>query len=227
MSRHANQESRKAREARLGEVDLYLVTSEELSRGRNDLLILGAGLEGGVRMVQLRDKRSSKRAFYEKALAAKKICERAGALLIINDHLDVALAVDADGVHLGTEDLPIAVARALAPGLIIGASSHSLDEARAAEAAGASYVNIGPVYATATKPDAPRFLGVEAITTISRELTVPFTVMGGIKAHHVDEVVAAGANILAVVTAVTAADDPGEASRDLNRRIRHARSARR
>jgi thiamine-phosphate pyrophosphorylase len=217
---------RRAREALLASVDLYLVTSEELSDGRSDLDILRAGLAGGVRMVQLRDKRSKGRAFFEKARAARRICEASGALLIINDHLDVAMAVDADGVHLGTDDLPVDVARSLAPSMVIGASSHSLGEALAAQKAGASYVNIGPVYQTATKPDAPRFLGPEAVTAISRELRVPFTVMGGITAERIEAVVHAGADILAVITAVTKSDSPEAAARELIRRIRAARETR-
>lgn len=226
MSSAATTRARKAREARLAKVDLYLVTSEELSAGRSDLEVLRAGLDGGVSMVQLRDKRSHGREFYEKARAARELCDEAGALLIINDHVDIALAVQADGVHLGTEDLPIEVARSIAPSLIIGASSHSAVEARAAEAAGASYVNIGPIYQTATKPDAPQFLGPEAIPKIAGELTIPFTVMGGITLERVDEVVKAGADILAVITAVTKSGDLEKASRDLIDRIRRAREKR-
>jgi thiamine-phosphate pyrophosphorylase len=209
----------------LREADLYVVTCEPLSEGRGDLEILAAALDAGVRLVQLRDKRASKRALFSKALAARRLVDRYDALLVLNDHLDVALATGADGVHLGQDDLPIAAARALAPDLVLGASSHSLEQALEAEAAGASYVNIGPIYPTATKENAPRFLGPEAITAIAPHLHVPYTCMGGIHGANLDQVLAAGARIVAVVTAVTKAPDPRAAAAELIARIRQGRVA--
>jgi len=214
------------RAAVLADADLYVVTSEEHSEGRSDLDILAAALDAGVRLVQLRDKRASKRELYAKAEAARRLVDRYDALLILNDHLDVALAVGADGVHLGQDDLPVAAARRLAPDLVIGASSHALDQALAAEAAGAGYVNIGPIFPTATKANAPRFLGPAAIAAVAPRLRVPSTCMGGIHAGNLDEVLAAGAHIVAVVTAVTRAADPSAAAAALIARIRAGRAPR-
>ena len=132
------------------------------------------------------------------------------------------MAVGADGVHLGQEDLPVAVARQLFPDGIIGASTHSLKQALEAEAAGADYVNVGPIYPTQTKEKLTRFLGPEAIRAVAPHLKIPFTVMGGIKQHHVPELVDAGARIIAVVTAVTAADDPTTAAKSFREDILRA-----
>jgi thiamine-phosphate pyrophosphorylase len=135
--------------------------------------------------------------------------------MIMNDRLDVALAVEADGVHLGQEDFPVEEARRMAPGLIIGASTHSIDEAVDAQREGASYVNIGPLFPTSTKEWTSEFLGLEGLARIAAHVQVPFTVMGGIKKAHIPDLVRAGARTIAVVTAVTAAPDPGTAAREL------------
>jgi thiamine-phosphate pyrophosphorylase len=194
---------------------LYLVTSQPLSEGRSTVDIVAAALRGGVRLVQLREKDLPLRELLELADRVRTMTKAVGALLIINDRLDVALAVGADGVHLGQSDLPIARARRIAPDLILGASSHSEEEAWNAEADGASYVNIGPLFSTQTKDWRSEFLGIEGLKRIAPVLSVPFTVMGGIKEGHVPALTRAGARTLAVVTAVTASDDPERAARGL------------
>jgi thiamine-phosphate pyrophosphorylase len=186
---------------------IYPVTCEALSEGRTDLEVLEGLIAGGAKVVQLRDKRATKRALYEKALEFRRRTTQAGLLLIINDHLDIALAVHADGVHLGRDDLPVAVAKSLAPALIIGASSHSLQEALEAESDGADYVNIGPIFPTKTKEGVGRFLGPEAIDAIAPHLTIPFTVMGGITRETMPLVLAKGASRVAMVSEITRAPD--------------------
>jgi thiamine-phosphate pyrophosphorylase len=194
--------------------DLYVVITEALCAGRGALDILKQVLAAGVRLVQMREKDRSGRELYELAREYRRLTREAGALLIINDRLDIALAADADGIHLGQDDLPVAAARRLAPELIIGASTHSLEEALAAQAAGASYVNIGPIFPTGTKPLAT-FLGPAAIDRIAPHLAIPWTTMGGITKDTIHEVVRRGARHPAVITAVTAAPDPGRAAREL------------
>ena len=194
---------------------LYVVTSQEFSRGRSTIEIVDMILAGGLRLVQLREKGLSKAELLKLAAEVRRQTLAAGALLIINDHPDVALAVGADGVHLGQGDQPVAEVRRKAPDLVIGASTHSVAEARAAQAAGASYVNIGPLFPTGTKQTTGQFIGIEGLQTISSCLTVPFTVMGGIKKSHIPALVAAGADIIAVVTAVTMADDPAREAKNL------------
>jgi thiamine-phosphate pyrophosphorylase len=127
--------------------------------------------------------------------------------------------VEADGVHLGQEDLPLDVARNLAPDLLIGASSHSLEEALQAQKDGADYINIGPIFPTKTKEGVERFLGPDAIATISPSLEVPFTVMGGIKDDNIDHVLAKGARKVAVVTAITKAADIADRVQCLKEKI--------
>jgi thiamine-phosphate pyrophosphorylase len=198
--------------------DLYVVITEAFCAGRHAHEILVQALMAGVRLVQLREKEMSGRSLYHLALEFRRLTAAAGALLIIDDRLDIALACGADGVHLGQEDLPLEVARKIAPELIIGASTHSLEEALAAEAAGASYVNIGPIFATQTKPDVTP-LGVEAIDRIAPALRIPWTTMGGITQGNIGQVVAHGARHPAVMSAVTAAADPQAAALELRQII--------
>ena len=200
---------------RFREAGLYLVTSQALSAGRTTPAIVRAALAGGVRLVQLREKEMSLREYVKLAGDVRALTTAAGALLIINDRVDVALAVGADGVHLGQDDFPIPEARRLAPDLIIGASTHSIEEAGRAQAEGASYINIGPIYPTGTKVWEGEFLGLAGLCSIAAVTRIPFSVMGGIKQSHIPGLVKAGARIIALVTAVTAAENPELATREL------------
>lgn len=200
-------------------VDIYPVTCERLSNGRSDLEILEGLIQGGARLVQLREKSLCERDFFNLAERFRKRTSEAGMLLIINDRVDLAIAVGADGVHLGQEDFPIPAARKIGPDLLIGASSHDLREALRAQQQGADYVNIGPIFPTGTKEGIEYFLGPESIREIAPHLGIPFTVMGGIKESNIDEVLSAGARRIAVVTAITQAPDVAEAVRSLRRKI--------
>ena len=211
---------RSARQRILAEADLYPVTCRELSAGRSDLEVVEAALRGGARIVQYREKNLGDGERLRRAGKLRQVTEEAGALLIINDRVDIALASGADGVHLGRDDLPVAAARRLAPELLIGASTHSLADALESQEAGADYVNIGPIFPTATKEGLQKFLGPDAIVEIAPHLKIPFTVMGGIKAKNMEEVLSRGARRIAVVTAVTKADDITGAVRRLRDIIR-------
>ena len=200
-------------------VDIYPVTCERLSEGRSNLQVLEAVIQGGSMIIQLREKEYPKRDLYNLALKFREITSEAGVLLIINDHVDIALAVKADGVHLGQEDLPIQVARKLAPELLIGASTHSLEQALQAEKDGADYINIGPIFSTKTKEGVGRSLGPKAITEIGPQIQVPFTVMGGINEENIDRVLTAGARRVALVTAITKAADIAASVRLLREKI--------
>lgn len=205
-------------ESRMGcfrQAGLYLVTSQSLSLGRTTLEIVRAALAGGISLIQLREKEMPLPQFCKLAEQARTLTAAAKALLIVNDRLDIAMATGADGVHLGQDDLPVAYARRLAPDMIIGASSHSVQEAQEAERAGASYINIGPLFPTRTKSWSGAFLGLEGLRSIAQEVTIPFTVMGGIKHEHIPELKQAGARTIAMVTAITTAADPARAVREL------------
>ena len=212
--------TREERKARFKEIDVYPVTCERLSGGRSNLEVLEAVIRGGARIIQLREKEYSKKDLYRLALTFREISAAAGMLLMVNDHLDLALAVGADGVHLGQDDLPLTAARRLAPALLIGVSTHSLEQALEAEREGADYVNIGPIFATATKVGVGHPLGPEAVATIGPRLSIPFTVMGGIGSGNLDQVLARGAHRIAMVTAITQAPDIAEEVRLFRERIR-------
>jgi len=216
--------NRESRREKFLQVDLYPVTCERLSAGRSNFDLLEAAIRGGAKIIQLREKELATGDLYRMALAFRKITADAGMLLIINDRIDIALAVDADGVHLGKEDLPLSAARRIAPELLIGASTHSREEALKAQSEGADYVNIGPIFPTRTKEGVTRFLGPEAIPEIAAGLEVPFTVMGGINGANIERVVALGARRVAVVTAVTMAGDMAGAVTSLREAIRNSRA---
>lgn len=204
---------------RFEESDLYVVITEKMCKGRPAEFVLEECLRAGVRIVQFREKEGDDKIKYEKAVIFRKITNQYGALLIIDDRLDLAMAVDADGVHLGQKDLPVAVVRRIAPDLIIGASTHTPEQAISAQTSGASYVNIGPIFPTQTKTGTASPLGPDAITRTAPLLNIPFTCMGGIKLENIHEVLSRGARHIAVVTAVTEADNIQQAVLALRQEI--------
>lgn len=216
--------NRKSRRERFLRTDLYPVISERHCAGRSNLEVLDAAIRGGVGIIQLREKECTAKALYRMALRFRKVTADSGILLIINDHTDIALAVGADGVHLGQEDLPLAAARAIAPDLLIGVSTHSREEALKAQREGADYVNIGPIFPTRTKEGVKQWLGPEAIAGIALGLEIPYTVMGGITGGNIDQVLAQGARRVAVVTAVTMAEDVAATIASLREKIKRGGS---
>jgi len=196
------------------EVTLYPVSCEKMAAGRTDQEWLDGVLAGGARIVQLRDKESSDRELLAKARYFRDKTREAGALFFMNDRLDIALLADADGMHVGQNDLPPEEIRKLAPDFLIGLSCNTFEQARqlgdAVKRGGCpvSYFNVGPLYTTATKQGLKEFIGIQAIDRFTRECPLlPFTVMGGIKLDHLEELCAAGAKRIAVVTALTQAPD--------------------
>lgn len=205
-------------------IELYAILDRAASRGRDIREILDAVIAGGCRMVQLREKEWSTRQLLPLAQELRDRTRKAGVTFIVNDRLDVALAVEADGLHVGQDDLPAPVARRLLrPGMILGVSSHSLDQARQAEADGADYVAVGSIYPSGTKP-AYELVGVELLRQIRPLLHVPLVAIGGITPGNVGEAIRAGADGVAVISALCAAPDPAQAARAFLERIRSART---
>lgn len=199
---------------------LYLVTDRSMVRSRGLAETVRAGIEGGVTCVQLREKKLETRAFIETATELLAICRPAGVPLIINDRVDVALAVGADGVHLGQHDMSIGTARGIGrPDWIIGVSAESLADALRAEAEGASYIGVSPVFATPTKRNTAPPLGLDGLRAIRAATTIPLVGIGGINSGNAREVIAAGADGLAVVSAIMAADNPRDAAMELRGHI--------
>lgn len=206
---------------------LYLVTDRGLSRGRTNCEIVREAILGGVTCVQLREKDCTTREFIAEAQALLALLRPAGIPLIINDRLDIALAVGADGLHLGQQDMTIADARRLGgSALVIGISAESLEDAVRAEAEGADYIGISPVFATATKTDTAAPLGLEGIRRIRAAVGLPLVGIGGISADNAAVVLAAGVDGLAVVSAIVAADCPRTAAAALKRQIDEKRRQR-
>ena len=195
------------RQDRMRRIDLYPVISSEFTNGRPVTEVLKAIADGGARIVQLREKNCTERELYKLAEAYRRITAQYDMLLIVDDHLDIALAVGADGVHLGQDDLPIPVGRRIAPDLLLGSSTHNLAEAQAALADDAGYINIGPVFPTQTKNVSYPPVGLEQLQQIIPHVKIPFSVMGGIKERHLAELIAAGATRIAMVTEITQAPD--------------------
>ncbi|MBU2547800.1 MAG: thiamine phosphate synthase [Proteobacteria bacterium] len=195
---------------------VYLVTDFDLARGRTTRDIVAAAIRGGVSCVQLREKKRGTREFIEEALSIRELLARHGIPLIINDRLDVALAVKADGVHLGQKDMPCLMARQLAPkDMIVGISAESLEDAIQAEKDGADYVGVSPVFATPTKTDAAEPLGLDNLRRIRERVRLPLVAIGGVNAGNAATVIHHGADGVAVVSAIVRAPDPAAATRNL------------
>lgn len=195
------------------EVTVYPVSCEQLAAGRTDYQWLDGVLAGGARIVQLRDKKSSDSELLAKARYFRDKTRQAGALFLVNDRLDIALLAEADGIHVGQKDLPPEQIRKLAPDMLIGLSCNRQDDIKALAALPArdeqlvSYFNIGPLYPTETKEGVSSSLGADAVEVFKKQCSLPFTVMGGIKFRHIDELVDRGAARIAVVTAISQSSD--------------------
>ena len=199
---------------------LYLVTDRALSLGRSTVEVVRAAIRGGVSCVQLREKGCSTREFMDEARLLKALLAGTGVPLFINDRLDVALAVGADGVHLGQNDLAIADARRLVGNrMIIGISAESVADAVRAEAEGADYIGASPVFTTPTKTDTAPPLGLDGLRAIRRAVQLPLVAIGGINADNAAAVLRAGADGLAVVSAIVSAPCPRTAAAGLRQRI--------
>lgn len=188
---------------------VYLITDRHQTAGRPLVAVVRQALEGGVRAVQLREKDLSGRELFMLAGELRQITRQYGARLLINERLDISLATDADGVHLGAASLPVSTARRLlGPQRLIGYSAHSVHEAVQAAADGADFVTLGPVFFTPSKATYGEPLGVEPLQSASAVLTIPVFALGGIKLDNVAQVMAAKAHGIALISAIIAAADP-------------------
>jgi thiamine-phosphate pyrophosphorylase len=207
------------------QADLYVILDRVVARHRDLGDILDAAIRGGCRLVQLREKQWPSGRLLPLAERLLIQCRASGVTFIVNDRVDVAVALGADGVHLGQDDLPPLRARPLLrPGMLLGVSTHSLDQARTAQVAGADYVAVGAMFPTATKPDF-ELVGPGLIRKLRAEIRVPLIGIGGITPANVGEVIHAGAAGVAVISAVCGAEDPEAACRQFLEAIRAARES--
>jgi thiamine-phosphate pyrophosphorylase len=199
---------------------LHVLTDREWSRARDMLSVAAAALDGGATVIQLRDKSASTRLLIEEGLALRSLTRERGALLIVNDRVDVALAVEADGAHVGQDDMPADLARRLlGPKHILGVSAANIEEADEAVAGGADYLGVGPIFPSPGKVDAGPATGVHLLTELAKRYTIPLIAIGGITAENASEIMRAGACGVAVITAVVYAEDITAASRRLRRAV--------
>ncbi|MDP3042713.1 MAG: thiamine phosphate synthase [Candidatus Omnitrophota bacterium] len=187
---------------------LYAITAQEYSLGRSNIEVARDMLAGGVKILQYRQKEKSGREKYLECAEIRKMTKIAAATFIVNDDVDIALAVKADGVHLGQNDMPIEVARELVKeAMIIGLSTHSPRQALDAITRGADYIAIGPIFPTQTKKDVCPAVGLEYLDYAVKNVTIPCVAIGGIKLHNLQEVLAHGASCVAMVTEIVSAPD--------------------
>ncbi len=201
--------------------DLYLVTDRSQTLGRNLLWVLERALEGGIRAIQLREKDIEGKELFRLAEAARKLTHRYRATLLINDRIDVALAVGADGVHLGRESFPITRARELVGAQkIIGVSTHGLEEAQEAEEQGADFIVFGPVYFTPSKANYGTPQGLMKLKKIVEKTSLPIYAIGGIKSENIPETKKTGVRGIALISAVVSARDPKTAAEEIIAQLR-------
>jgi thiamine-phosphate pyrophosphorylase len=217
----ASNESREQRRARLAEARLYLVCGEVGAGNGAELLpdVIRGAVAGGVSIVQLREKQLPDDELTAIANALRALCERLGALLIVNDRPAVAVEVGAAGVHVGQDDMPVEQVRELVgPDMLIGLSTHAPEEIDAVDGAVVDYIGVGPVHATPTKPGRPA-VGLELVRYAAANAKVPFFAIGGLDLGNVDQVLEAGAGRVCVLRAIADAEDPEQAARALSERI--------
>jgi len=194
---------------------LYLILDQEALSGRDLTDVASAAITGGVRWIQYRSKNLSKRESFYNSRRLRELTSRNGVRLIINDRVDLALAVEADGVHLGQTDLPLSAARSvLGKGRIIGVSAHTMEQAKEAESEGADYLGIGPAFPSVTKQERPP-LGCETLRRIRAEIRIPILAIGGITARNLREIMATGVDGVAVISAVISRPDVARAAAEL------------
>jgi thiamine-phosphate pyrophosphorylase len=194
----------------LARLHLCVITDANLVPGRDHVAIAGAALAGGADMIQLRDKTKTGnlRDLLPQARAIQSLCRSRGAVFIVNDRVDLAVAADADGAHVGQEDLPAESARRLlGPRRLLGVSTHDVIQAEKAQLAGADYIGFGPMFATGTKETGYTPRGLEALRAVRRAVSLPILAIGGIDLENVGSVIEAGATAPAVISAVVAAPD--------------------
>lgn len=207
------------------QTDLYAITDSRLSLGRSIENVATQLLAAGIKIIQYREKKKKAGEMLRECRILRELTHEAGAFFIVNDHIDIAMLVGADGVHIGQEDLPVAeVRRLVGEHCVIGLSTHSPEQAQSAVAQGADYIGVGPIYATQTKEDVCAPVGLEYLQYVARHITIPFVAIGGIKKHNIGEVVKNGARCCCLVSELVGADDIDATVNELRQRMSQGRN---
>jgi thiamine-phosphate pyrophosphorylase len=220
----------KIEEGKMLNWDLYLITEESLSAGRKSLEVVREAAAAGIDVIQLREKNLSLREKFQLGEQIKKICDRSGIDLIVNDRLDLAQALDADGVHLGQSDLPLQAARRiLGPDKIIGLSAWRNQEITAAEAEGADYLGVGAIFKTKSKHlnSDKNGIGLQRLAEIRQRTNLPLIAIGGLNKNNAPQVIKNGADCISVITALTRAERIENETREFKQIIKKSKSKRR
>ena len=198
---------------------LYVITESAISKGRSNEFVVKEAIKGGAKIIQLREKQWDKNKIKKEAIKLLKICRKNNAIFILNDYVDVALDIGADGVHLGQSDMPISEARKICGDkLIIGLSTHSVEQAVKANEEDADYITIGPIFNTRAKD---YIIGTEIIKEILRKIKKPLIAIGGINKNNIDDVLRQGVKSVAVISAVVGAEDVKGAANALVEKIKN------
>jgi thiamine-phosphate pyrophosphorylase len=205
---------------------IYSITAEKFSSGRDNVTVVKEMIRGGVAVIQYREKhdRKSFRAMYEECLAIRRLTRESGTPFIVNDYVELAMLVDADGVHVGQDDLPVSAVRQRVGDKIIGLSTHGPEQARAALQEGVDYIGAGPIFATRTKDDVCDPVGLDYLDHVIQHVPLPAVAIGGIKAHNIDQVLALGARTVCLVTEIVGAEDIAGMVRQLKAKMDHPAS---
>lgn len=205
--------------------DLQVILDKEIVGDRDMVKIAADAIDGGASCIQLRGKVSSDKTFFEEAKDIRRITKERGCALIINDRIDIAAASHADGVHLGQDDLPYIEARRLfGRSRIIGLSTHNIEEAIRAQAMGADYIGVGPIFATKTKPILEA-IGLDIVSEVSKKIEMPILFIGGISLENINEIIERGARRVAVASAILNCENITEATRSFINLLKGAKAA--
>jgi thiamine-phosphate pyrophosphorylase len=203
------------------DTDLYCITSEEHSRGRTNIEVVREMIKSGVKVIQYREKEKSLLHKYNECLQIRAMTQEAGVTFIVNDNIDIAILVKADGVHIGQDDLPIEKVRELVgEKMIIGLSTHSPKQAEEAVNRGADYIGVGPIYKTYTKKGVCDPVGLKYLSYVVGKISIPYVAIGGIKEDNVFEVLERGAKCVAMVTEIVGADNIGKKIKEIKEKMK-------
>jgi thiamine-phosphate pyrophosphorylase len=191
-------------------VGLYGITAEKFSAGRTNIQVVEQMIKGGIKIIQYREKRPAKsyQTILEECRRIRELTRAAGVTFIVNDYVDVALLVEADGVHVGQDDLPVGeVRKLLGRDKVVGLSTHNPKQAEDALRAGADYIGVGPIFATRTKEDVCEPVGLSYLDWVVKNISLPFVAIGGIKLHNIDQIIARDTKTICLVTEIVGAED--------------------
>lgn len=200
--------------------DLYCITAEKCSNGRNNIQVVKELLKAGIKVIQYREKKKNMRDKYQECQQIRRLTKDYRATLIVNDQLDLAMAVEADGIHIGQQDLPIEVVRDLVDDdMLIGLSTHSLEQAEDAVKKGVDYIGVGPVFSTSTKENTSNPIGLEYLKYVVDKINIPIVAIGGIKEDNIFAVAETGVDCICLISDIVGADEIGKKIRSLRKQL--------